>query len=408
MNKQEHNSLKRVLLGITGGIAAYKSAELVRLLVKSHYDVRVVMSQAACKFITPLTFQALSGHPVHTQLLDANQENAMGHINLARWAELFLVAPATANSIAKFSHGLADDLLSTLYLAVECPVYLAPAMNQAMWHKTVTQENISRIQQQGVFLIGPDSGSQACGETGLGRMSEPEEIMHHINTVATVAKSGALANKNILITAGPTREPLDPVRYITNRSSGRMGYAIAEQAQRLGANVTLISGPVQIAAIESIKTLHVESAAEMYTSVMSEIAEQDIMISAAAVADYTPAKVHCDKIKKQADNTQLNLLRTKDIVASVAGLKNKPFTVGFAAETQNLKQYAQEKLNQKKLDMIAANWVGQAQGGFDSELNALHVYWKNGQKSLEMTSKTQLARQLLNIIVERLDAKNTT
>lgn len=393
--------MKRVLLGISGGIAAYKSAELVRLLVKQGYDVRVVMTQAATQFISPLTFQALSGHPVHTQLLDESQENAMGHINLARWADIFLVAPATANCIAKLSHGLADDLLSTLYLAVECQVFIAPAMNQAMWHKAVTQENIKRLTGHGVIAIGPDAGSQACGETGLGRMTEPEVIMPHIKEHGG---SGLLKNKKILITAGPTREPLDPVRYITNRSSGKMGYALAVQAQRLGAHVTLVSGPVQIPAPDNITTLCVESAAEMYATVMNEIAGQDIMIAAAAVADYAPAIVQRDKIKKQDENIKLNLQRTKDIVASVANLENRPFTVGFAAETQNLEHYAQDKLQRKSLDMIAANWVGQAEGGFDSELNALHVYWHKGEKAFKMTDKKQLARQLLTLIAERFDA----
>ena len=393
--------MKRVLLGISGGIAAYKSAELVRLLVKQDYDVRVVMTQAATQFITPLTFQALSGHPVHTHLLDESQENAMGHINLARWAEMFLIAPASANCIAKFSHGLADDLLSTLYLAVECPVYIAPAMNQAMWHKAVTQENIKRLTQHGVSSIGPEAGSQACGETGLGRMTEPEAILQYFNTVNT---SGILQGKKILITAGPTREALDPVRYISNRSSGKMGYAIAEQAQRLGAEVSLISGPVHLPAINGVRITLVESAADMYAAVMREIVDQDIMIAAAAVADYTPDSVQTEKIKKQAVNTKLNLQRTEDIVSRVASLTNKPFTVGFAAETQNLEHYAQDKLQRKNLDMIAANWVGQAEGGFDSDLNALHVYWHNGEKALKMTDKSQLACQLLTLIAERLNA----
>lgn len=359
------------------------------------------MTQAATRFVTPLTFQALSGHPVHTQLLDEGQENAMGHINLARWADVFLVAPASANCIAKFSNGLADNLLTTLYLAVECPVYIAPAMNQAMWHKAVTQENIKRLLQYGVSAIGPEAGSQACGETGLGRMTEPEAIVQYIESSAT---QGILQGKKILITAGPTREPLDPVRYISNRSSGKMGYALAEQAQQLGAEVTLISGPVYLAAINNVKIHLVESAADMYTAVMGEIGGQDIMIAAAAVADYTPLTTQTEKIKKQGGHTRLSLQRTKDIVASVANLSNKPFTVGFAAETQNLAHYAQDKLQRKNLDMIAANWVGRSEGGFDSDLNALHVYWKSGEKVFKMTDKTQLAKQLLTLIVERLDA----
>ena len=393
--------MKRVLLGISGGIAAYKSAELVRLLVRHDYAVRVVMTQAATQFITPLTFQALSGHPVHTRLLDESQENAMGHINLARWADIFLVAPASANCIAKFSHGLADDLLSTLYLAAECPVYIAPAMNQAMWHTAVTQENIKRLTQHGVISIGPEAGSQACGETGLGRMTEPEAILQNLIALHT---PGALQGKKILITAGPTREALDPVRFISNRSSGKMGYALAEQAQLLGAEVTLISGPVQLPAINNVKLHLVESAADMHAAVMRNIAGQDVMIAAAAVADYTPDHVQTEKMKKQGEHTELSLQRTKDIVANVASLSNKPFTVGFAAETQNLEHYALDKLQRKNLDMIAANWVGQAEGGFDSDLNALHVYWKDGEKAFKMTDKEQLAKQLLTLIVERLDA----
>ncbi|NOQ13561.1 MAG: bifunctional phosphopantothenoylcysteine decarboxylase/phosphopantothenate--cysteine ligase CoaBC [Methyloprofundus sp.] len=394
-------TLKHVLLGISGGIAAYKSAELVRLLMRHGYIVRVVMTQAATQFITPLTFQALSGHPVHTRLLDESQENAMGHINLARWADIFLIAPASANCIAKFSHGLADDLLSTLYLAAECPVYIAPAMNQAMWHKAVTQENIKRLTQHGIMFIGPEAGSQACGETGLGRMTEPEAIVQYFTALHA---AGILQGKKILITAGPTREALDPVRYISNRSSGKMGYALAEQAQLLGAEVTLISGPVQLPAINNVKIHLVESAADMHAAVMRHIAEQDVMIAAAAVADYTPDSVQPEKIKKQGEQTELNLQRTQDIVANVASLSNKPFTVGFAAETQNLEHYALDKLQRKNLDMIAANWVGQSQGGFDSDLNALHVYWHNGEKAFKMTDKTQLAKQLLTLIVERLNA----
>ncbi|SCN47893.1 Phosphopantothenoylcysteine decarboxylase / Phosphopantothenoylcysteine synthetase [methanotrophic endosymbiont of Bathymodiolus azoricus (Menez Gwen)] len=393
--------MKRILLGISGGIAAYKSAELVRLLRKNDYEVRVVMTHAATQFITPLTFQALSGHAVHTQLLDASEENAMGHINLARWAELFLIAPASANCMAKLSLGIADDLLSTLYLAAECPVYIAPAMNQAMWNKPVTQENLNRLQRHKVHIIGPGVGSQACGETGYGRMSEPSDIINQLNVLNAPQ---LLLNKKILISAGPTREALDPVRYITNRSSGKMGYALAQQAQLLGAEVTLVSGPTQLAPLFNIHTLKVESAAEMYSAIMQQVGGQDIFISAAAVADYTPVKLQTEKIKKQGDNTRLSLCKTQDIVASVANLPNKPFTVGFAAETHNLEHYALDKLQRKNLDMIAANWVGKAEGGFDSNHNALQVYWQNGKKTFTMTDKTQLANQLLTLIAERLNA----
>jgi len=395
-------TLKHVLLGISGGIAAYKAAELVRLLRQQHYDVRVVMTASAQEFITPLTFQALSGHEVHTELLDAHEENAMGHINLARWADIMLIAPATANCIAKFSHGLADDLLSTLYLAVQCPTYIAPAMNQAMWHKTVTQENVARLMQHGVSFIGPESGVQACGDVGLGRLTEAADIVCAITSPAPL-----LLNKKILITAGPTREPLDPVRYISNRSSGKMGYALADQAQKMGAEVTLISGPVTLATPNNVQRINVESAAEMYTAVMAHIPQQDMMIAAAAVADYTPSTVQTNKIKKQGDESALAMQKTQDIVASVAALANKPFTVGFAAETQNLEHYAHDKLVRKNLDMIAANWVGQAEGGFDSANNALHVYWPGGSSDLPMSNKSDLAQQLLTLISERYNAKNS-
>jgi len=394
-------TLKRVLLGVSGGIAAYKSAELIRLLRQNQYEVRVIMTASAMAFITPLTLQALSGNAVHTQLLDAQEENSMGHINLAKWADVLLIAPATANCIAKLSQGLADDLLSTLYLARTCPVLVAPAMNQAMWHQAVTQENVARLQGHGVQFIGPESGEQACGDIGLGRMSEPQTI------VAALGRDKVLANTKILITAGPTREPLDPVRYITNRSSGKMGYALAEQARLMGAEVTLISGPVSLATPIGMQVVQVETAAEMYAAVMQHIEGQTMMIAAAAVADYTPATVQKDKIKKQGEESFIALEKTRDIVASVAALDNKPFTVGFAAETQNLAAYAQGKLQRKNLDMIAANWVGGTQGGFDSELNALHVYWPGGELSLPMVSKSTLAEQLLLLITERLDAKDT-
>jgi phosphopantothenoylcysteine decarboxylase/phosphopantothenate--cysteine ligase len=396
----------KILVGVCGGIAAYKSAELVRQLHKQGCEVRVVMTEAAMQFISPLTFQALSGNPVATQLLDADEENAMGHINLARWADKIIVAPATANTIAKFSHGLADDLLSTLYLASSCPVYIAPAMNQAMWGKAVTQENIHRLQKQGVHIIGPEPGEQACGETGLGRMTEAVVICEKlINNNIT---SGIFANTNILISAGPTREPLDPVRYITNRSSGKMGYALAEAAINAGANVTLISGPVSIAAPKKLELINVETAEQMYHAVMSRAQNNDIYIAAAAVADYRPATIERHKIKKQAEDSIIKLQKTRDILAELATLQNRPsFVVGFAAETDNLEQYAKDKLKRKNLDMIAANWVGKDRGGFDTDENSLQVYWKNGNKTLPMTDKKQLAEQLLSLIAEKMNEKNT-
>ncbi len=398
---------KRILLGICGGIAAYKSAELVRLLCKENHEVRVVMTQSAMQFISPLTFQALSGNPVSTELLDTEEENSMGHINLSRWADIFVIAPATANSIAKFSHGLADDLLSTLFLAANCPIFIAPAMNQAMWHKPVTQENIQKLIQYGIDIIGPESGEQACGETGFGRMKEAKDI--YLKLIQNKTNDYTLKDVNVLLTAGPTREPIDPVRYITNRSSGKMGYALAEAALNAGANVTLVSGPVALNTPKDIKLVNVETAEQMFNAVISRVDENEIFIAAAAVADYSPTVKSPEKIKKQQDNSILQLQKTNDIVATVASLSNRPsFVVGFAAETQNLESYAINKLKQKNLDMIAANWVGQTRGGFDAEENALQVYWNTGRKNLKMTDKKQLAKQLIALIAERMNEKDTT
>ena len=389
---------KKILLGVCGGIAAYKSAELVRLLRKRGAEVRVVMTRSARQFVTPLTFQALSGHPVHTDLMDAGQEQAMSHIHLARWADSLVIAPATANMLAKLAHGISDDLLSTLYLAAECPVLVAPAMNQAMWHKPVTQENIARLKQHGVQLIGPEAGEQACGEQGLGRMAEPEAICERL---MGCANPGLLRGVKVLITAGPTREPLDPVRFISNRSSGKMGYALARAALAAGADVTLVSGPVNLSAPTAANVIEVETAQQMYSAVMDNVAKTEIYIGAAAVADYRPVTVLDSKIKKQGDSGLIELQKTPDIVAAVASLPKKPFTVGFAAETDDLETYAIGKLRSKNLDMIAANWVGQVVGGFDSDRNALQVYWPGGQQTLAMTDKQRLAEQLLDLIAGR-------
>lgn len=397
---------KRILLAVCGGIAAYKSAELVRLLRKSGAEVRVIMTEAAQQFVTPLTFQALSGHAVHTDLLDLSQEQAMGHIHLARWADCLVIAPASADMLAKLAHGLADDLLSTLYLAAESPVFVAPAMNQAMWHKPVTQENLAKLKQHGVKFIGPEAGEQACGELGFGRMSEPTAICE---IVLNGSNSGGLQGINVLISAGPTREPIDPVRFISNRSSGKMGYTLAQAALDAGANVTLVSGPVQLTAPTQANLIKVETALEMHDAVMSQIASTDIYIGAAAVADYRAAQVEAKKIKKQQDdNSVIHLQKNPDIVASVANLANKPFTVGFAAETDELENYALGKLRSKNLDLIAANYVGQAEGGFDSDRNALYVYWADGQRHLAMTDKQQLASQLMSLITEKYHEKNPT
>ncbi len=399
--------MKHILLGVSGGIAAYKAAELVRLLRKQGAEVRVVMTQSALEFISPLTFQALSGNPVHTELLDTGAENAMGHISLARWADVLIIAPATANTLAKLSCGLADDLLSTLYLAATCPVYVAPAMNQAMWSKVVTQENIARLIRQGVHIIEPEIGDQACGETGLGRMSEPITICNQLvlalQDQVTFSELG-LQGHRVLISAGPTREPLDPVRYLTNRSSGKMGYAIAAAAIKAGADVTLVSGPVELTAPANVNLINVTTAEQMYQAVMSSALEHTIYIGTAAVADYSPI-VSDKKIKKDGNSLTLILQKTKDILAAVAALEQRPFTVGFAAETHDLERYARDKLTQKKLDMIAANWVGQEQGGFDSEQNAFQVFWDKGDKALLMTDKGQLAEQLIDLIIERIKAR---
>ena len=366
--------------------------------------MRVVMTHSAMQFVSPLTFQALSGNPVHSELLDAAEENAMGHISLARWADALIIAPATANTLAKCSHGLADDLLSTLYLAASCPVYVAPAMNQAMWHKPVTQDNIRQLKSHGVIVIGPEPGDQACGETGFGRMTEPAEICRRL---LEEAATQCLSGLKVLISAGPTREPIDPVRYISNRSSGKMGYALADAALKAGAKVTLVSGPVMLSAPVNADLIGVETAAQMYREVMALAADHDIYIGAAAVADYSPVTHETQKIKKQAEQTTLILQKTKDILADIAQLSpNRPYTVGFAAETHDLEHYALHKLAKKNLDMIAANWVGQELGGFDSEQNALQVFWNNGQKTLAMTDKKYLAEQLIRLIAETMAHKN--
>jgi phosphopantothenoylcysteine decarboxylase/phosphopantothenate--cysteine ligase len=360
------------------------------------------MTESATCFITPLTFQALSNNPVQTQLLDAHEEQAMGHIHLARWADSIIIAPATANMIAKLSYGLADDLVSTLCLAANCPIYIAPAMNHVMWHNVVTQENISRLQQRGMTIIGPEQGEQACGETGFGRMSEPEKICAHL---IDDKKSTLLHGLKLLISAGPTREPLDPVRYITNRSSGKMGYALAEAALQLGATVTLVTGPVALKPPLTANVIQVETAEQMYQAIVPIAPQHDVYIGAAAVADYSPLQVEPQKIKKQAQESTITLQKTKDILAAVAALPNHPFVVGFAAETDDLENYAKGKLVQKNLDMIAANWVGKEQGGFEKDENGLHVFWHNGDKILAMTDKKHLAKQLLDLIIEQMKEK---
>ena len=394
---------KRIVLGVTGGISAYKAAFLVRLLRKNGANVRVVMTQSATKFVTPLTFQALSAKPVHTELLDLNTETAMGHIELAKWADLILIAPASANFIARYANGFAEDLLSTLCLATDSPVIIAPAMNQQMWRNQATQENLERINARGITVVGPTAGVQACGDDGPGRMLEPEEIVVH---TANIFQTNILTGSRLLVTAGPTREAIDPVRFLSNRSSGRMGYAVATAAAEAGADVTLISGPVDLAAIGIEKVIHVTSAEEMQESVMQRINNIDIFISAAAVADYRVQKISEQKIKKSDDTYELIMQKNPDILAEVSALYDAPFTVGFAAETENLELNAQTKLHLKNLDMIAANQVDKKLG-IDCVENALTIFWKTGREKLPLAPKNKLARSLIKLIAFQYNAKNS-
>ncbi len=394
---------KRIVLGVTGGISAYKAAFLVRLLRKNGANVRVVMTQSATKFVTPLTFQALSAKPVHTELLDLNTETAMGHIELAKWADLILIAPASANFIARYANGFAEDLLSTLCLATDSPVIIAPAMNQQMWRNQATQENLERINARGITVVGPTAGVQACGDDGPGRMLEPEEIVAH---TANMFQTNILTGSRLLVTAGPTREAIDPVRFLSNRSSGRMGYAVATAAAEAGADVTLISGPVDLAAIGIEKVIHVTSAEEMQESVMQRINNIDIFISAAAVADYRAQKISEQKIKKSDDTYELIMKKNPDILAEVSALYDAPFTVGFAAETENLELNAQTKLHLKNLDMIAANQVDKKLG-IDCKENALTIFWKTGCEKLPLAPKNKLARSLIKLIALQYNEKNS-
>ena len=390
------------MLGITGGIAAYKCAELVRLLKKSGADVRVVMTPGAESFVTPLTLQALSGHSVRTELFDTDQESAMGHIELARWAEVILVAPATANFLSQLSHGAASDLLSTLCLASERLPVVAPAMNRAMWNNPVTRENVARLRKLGVEFWGPAEGEQACGETGEGRMLEPVEL--HDNLVNRLS-NGRLQGKSVLLTAGPTQEPIDPVRYIGNRSSGKMCFALAQAFSQAGAHVMLVAGPVDLPTPDGVNRFDVATAQQMHEQVMRLVGDCDIFAACAAVADYRVEDKAQQKLKKSDKNISLQLVPNKDILADVARMKNPPFTLGFAAETENLVQFASEKRKRKGIDVIAANLVGGKQGGFADDNNALTVIWQEGQREMPMTGKQQLAHQLVALIVDILDRK---
>ena len=394
---------KQILIGISGGIAAYKSAELVRLLIKKGAQVRVCMTRSACEFITPLTLQALTGNPVHTHLLDTQAEAAMGHIELARWSDLIMVAPATADVIARLSQGHANDLLTTICLASEAPIHIAPAMNRIMWANSLTQENISQLKKHNFTIHGPADGEQACGEIGSGRMLEAQQLADIIESYFSTTEK-ILSGKSVLITAGPTREAIDPVRYITNRSSGKMGYAIASAAEMLGADVTLVSGPVSLEAPKNVKRYLVESAKEMHVKTMELASNADIFIATAAVADYSPAKVSTQKIKKSGESEEkisLKLSVNPDILFDVSHQHPTLFTVGFAAETEHLIKHAKIKMAQKKLDMIVANSVGKNRG-FDKDTNQLEIIWKNGQTSLPEKEKTVLAMDLMQIISEQL------
>jgi phosphopantothenoylcysteine decarboxylase/phosphopantothenate--cysteine ligase len=396
---------KRILLGVSGGIAAYKSAELVRRLRDAGAEVRVVMTRGAAEFITPLTLQALSGHPVRQALFDGAAEAGMSHIELARWPDAVLVAPASANFLARLAQGLADELLTTLCLATTAPLAVAPAMNQAMWSNPATQANCRLLAERGILLYGPSAGSQACGEVGEGRMLEPDVLAQ---ALAGLFETGQLAGARVLITAGPTREPLDPVRFIGNRSSGRMGYAIAAAAAEAGAQVTLVSGPVALPTPERVARIDVETAEQMHAAVLERAAQCDIFIATAAVADYRPAEALSHKRKKTEADWSVRLQRTPDILADVAAMPVAPFTVGFAAETERLADNALAKYHRKALDMIAANQVGEPGRGFEAEDNALTVYWAEGNRELPLASKPQLARSLIAIIAERYYHKQST
>ena len=389
----------RILLGVTGGIAAYKSPDLVRRLMERGAEVQVVMTDAAQKFITPMSFQAVSGRPARVDLWDGAAEAAMGHIELARWAELVLIAPASADFIARLAGGRADDLLATLCLATEAPIALAPAMNRLMWANKATQANVETLISRGMRILGPAAGNQACGEVGPGRMWEPVKLAESV--LEPPANAGLLSGLNVLITAGPTRERLDPVRYLTNRSSGKMGFAVAAAAREAGAHVTLVSGPVQLATPAGITRINVESAREMHAAVHRHVAEADVFIAAAAVADFQPVTVAKHKIKKQGVSVKLDLEPAPDIVKSVADMSKRPFVVGFAAETDNVEDNARSKLKRKKLDMIAANHVGDGIA-FDCDDNALTVIWPGGKVDVARGPKIDVARTLIALIVERL------
>ncbi|QOL26459.1 bifunctional phosphopantothenoylcysteine decarboxylase/phosphopantothenate--cysteine ligase CoaBC [Thalassotalea sp. LPB0316] len=391
---------KKILLGVSGGIAAYKTPELVRRLKDQGADVRVVVTQSAKEFVSPLSLQAVSGNDVSESLLDRQAELAMGHIELAKWADFILVAPATANTIAKITHGIADDLLTTVCLASAAPIAIAPAMNQQMWHAKATQENLIVLRNRQYLIFGPGSGDQACGDVGLGRMLDVPELIDACVEQFQDAELSA-AGQHWVITAGPTREPIDPVRYISNHSSGKMGYALAQAARRIGAKVTIISGPVNLATPLGCDRIDVESALEMHRAAIAQAPQADVFIACAAVADYRIGQVADQKIKKSQDELTLTLVKNPDIVADVAKLEDKPFVVGFAAETQDVEAYAKGKLLKKNLDMIAANDVAKQGQGFNSDQNALHVFSTTEKFDIALASKAQVAQQLVELIIKQ-------
>ena len=392
---------KHILLCVTGGIAAYKAAEIIRLFKTSGANIRVLMTEAAQEFITPLTMQALSGNQVHTDLLDTKAEAAMGHIELAKWSDIILIAPCSANSIARLASGKGDDLMTAVCLAAECKIYFAPAMNQAMWSDSRTQENFKKLINNNFISIGPDSGEQACGDEGFGRMSEPQQI---INQIASSFSQGLLAGKKILITAGPTREKIDPVRYISNRSSGKMGFSIAEAARDAGGLVSIISGPVNLETPNEVERINVESADEMLKEVDKAINNFDLFISTAAVSDFKPEEYENQKIKKQkkANNLNLELIKNQDILKSVSENKGDLKVIGFAAETQNIIENAKKKLKEKNLDLIIANDVSDDSIGFDSDENEVYLITKKIEKKISKVSKKKLSRNIIEFIAENL------
>ena len=395
---------RRVLLGVTGSIAAYKSPDIVRRLKDQGAEVRVVLTASAEKLVSPTVFQAVSGEPVRGDIWDEQAEAAMGHIELAKWADLILIAPATANLIAQLAAGSAENLLTTICLASEAPVTLAPSMNQAMWRDAATQDNCEVLRKRNVMFIGPDDGEQACGDVGPGRMSEPANI---VSRLARGGESGPFEGLRIMVSAGPTREAIDPVRFVSNRSSGKMGFALAKAAADAGAEVTLIAGPVNLPTPPRVERIDVETTQQMCDEALARIGDMDIYVGAAAISDYRPRQVATQKIKKSADTFTLEMIKSPDLLASVAALEKGPFTVGFAAETEKLEQHATDKLNRKKLNMIVANLVGENLC-FDADDNEVIVLWQDGRHPMPKLSKQELARQLVDIVATRYRLANPT